>query len=193
MVKKDKVKKPLKKRVKKVVKQTQSQKQTVVVNIDTKKAPIRRRRAPTPRQQQPAGIQRFIRMNEAPQTLMNTGAMGMNVREPLKDIGAYSQMGLGQKTDAQRQQDMIDNNMKFLDKMERDNRKEPVDLGRETESDRATTLPNKITPVPRGRGRPRIEKTEEQKEEDKRIRAENQREKRRLKKEEKAREKKQNM
>ena len=191
MVKKDKVK-PVKKRVvKKVVKQTQTQKQTVVVNIDTKKAPIRRRRAPTPRQQQPAGIQRFIRMNEPPQTLMNTGALGMNVREPLKDIGAYSQMGLGQKTDAQRQQDMIENNMKFLDKLERDNRKEPVDLGRETESDKATTLPSKIIPSPRGR--PRIIKTEEQKEEDKRRRVEKQREKRQRKKEEKEREKKQNM
>ena len=63
MVKKDKVKKPLKKRVKKVVKQTQTQKQTVVVNIDTKKAPIRRR-APTPRQQEPSVIQRFIRMKK---------------------------------------------------------------------------------------------------------------------------------
>ena len=188
MVKKDK-KKPVKKRVKKIVKQTQTQKQTVVVNIDTKKAPIRRRRAPTPRQQEPAGIQRFIRMNEPPQTLMNTGALGMNVREPLKDIGAYSQMGLGQKTDAQRQQDMIDNNMKFLDKME--SRKEPIDLGRETESDRATTLPSKIIPSPRGR--PRIIKTEEQKEEDKRRRVEKQREKRQRKKEEKEREKKQNM
>ena len=191
MVKKDKVK-PVKKRVvKKVVKQTQTQKQTVVVNIDTKKAPIRRRRAPTPRQQQPAGIQRFIRMNEPPQTLMNTGALGMNIREPLKNIGDYSQMGLGERTDAQRQRDMIDNNMKFLDKLERDNRKEPVDLGRETESDKATTLPSKIIPSPRGR--PRIIKTEEQKEEDKRRRVEKQREKRQRKKEEKEREKKQNM
>ncbi len=190
MVKKDK-KKPVKKRVvKKVVKQTQTQKQTVVVNIDTKKAPIRRRRAPTTRQQEPSGIARFIRMNEPPQTLMNTGALGMNVREPPKNIGDYSQMGLGQRTDAQRQQDMLDNNMKFLDKLERESRKEPIDLGRETESDRATTLPEKVT---RGRGRPRIEKTAEQKGEDKRRRAEKQQEKRRLKKEEKEREKKQNM
>ena len=191
MVKKDKVK-PVKKRVvKKVVKQTQTQKQTVVVNIDTKKAPIRRRRAPTPRQQQPAGIQRFIRMNEPPQTLMNTGALGMNVREPPKNIGDYSQMGLGERTDAQRQQDMIENNMKFLDKMERDNRKEPIDLGRETESDKATTLPSKIIPSPRGR--PRIIKSDEEIAEDKRRRAEKQREKRQRKKEEKEREKKQNM
>ena len=189
MVKKDK-KKPVKKRVKKIVKQTQTQKQTVVVNIDTKKAPIRRRRAPTPRQQEPAGIQRFIRMNEPPQTLMNTGAMGMNVREPPKNIGDYSQMGLGQRTDAQRQQEMIDSNMKFLDKMERDSRKDPFDLGRETESDRSTTLPEKVT---RGRGRPRIEKTEEQKGEEKRRRAIKQQERRQRKKEEKEREKKQNM
>ena len=187
MVKKDKVKKPLKKRVKKIVKQTQTQKQTVVVNIDTKKAPIRRR-APTPRQQEPSGIQRFIRMNEPPQMLMNTGALGMNVREPLKNVGDYSQMGLGEKTNAQRQQDMLDNNMKFLDKLE--SRKEPVDLGRETESDRATTLPEKVT---RGRGRPRIEKTEEQKGEEKRRRAIKQQERRQRKKEEKEREKKQNM
>ena len=187
MVKKDKVKKPLKKRVKKIVKQTQTQKQTVVVNIDTKKAPIRRR-APTPRQQEPSVIQRFIRMNEPPQTLMNTGAMGINVREPLKNVGDYSQMGLGEKTNAQRQQDMLDNNMKFLDKLE--SRKEPVDLGRETESDRATTLPEKVT---RGRGRPRIEKTEEQKGEEKRRRAIKQQERRQRKKEEKEREKKQNM
>tara|TARA_R110000764_G_scaffold37306_2_gene83159 strand:+ start:22 stop:597 length:576 start_codon:yes stop_codon:yes gene_type:complete len=191
MVKKDKVK-PVKKRVvKKVVKQTQTQKQTVVVNIDTKKAPIRRRRAPTTRQKEPSGIARFIRMNEPPQTLMNTGALGMNIREPLKNIGDYSQMGLGERTDAQRQQEMLDNNMKFLDKLERDNRKEPVDLGRETESDKATTLPSKIIPSPRGR--PRIIKTEEQKEEDKRRRVEKQREKRQRKKEEKEREKKQNM
>tara|TARA_R110002111_G_scaffold149537_1_gene216496 strand:- start:7 stop:579 length:573 start_codon:yes stop_codon:yes gene_type:complete len=190
MVKKDKVKKPLKKRVKKVVKQTQTQKQTVVVNIDTKKAPIRRRRAPTPRQQEPSGIARFIRMNEPPQMLMNTGAMGMNVREPLKNIGDYSQMGLGEKTNAQRQQEMLDNNMKFLDKMERDSRKDPFDLGRETESDRSTTLPEKVT---RGRGRPRVEKTEEQKEEERRRRLQNQRERRQRKKDEKEREKKQNM
>lgn len=191
MVKKDKVKKPVKKRVvKKVVKQTQTQKQTVVVNIDTKKTPIRRRRAPTPRQQEPSGIQRFIRMNEPPQTLMNTGALGMNVREELKNVNDYSKMGLGEKTNAQRQQDMIDNNMKFLDKLERDNRKDTVNLGRETESDKATTLPEKIN---RGRGRPRIEKTDEQKAEDKRRRADQQREKRQRKKEEKAREKKENM
>tara|TARA_R110000782_G_scaffold215835_1_gene303490 strand:- start:817 stop:1557 length:741 start_codon:yes stop_codon:yes gene_type:complete len=228
MVKKDK-KKPVKKRVvKKVVKQTQTQKQTVVVNIDTKKAPIRRRRAPTPRQQEPAGIQRFIRMNEPPQTLMNTGAMGMNVREPLKNIGDYSQMGLGQRTDAQRQQEMIDSNMKFLDRLE--SRKEPidlvksdkvkpikkkvkrkiilVDLERQTESDKATTLPEKVAPpfvkqpiekvappqpkitpddlergtptppTPRGRGRPRIIKTDREIAEDKIIKAIKQRERR---------------
>ena len=251
MVKKDK-KKPVKKRVKKIVKQTQTQKQTVVVNIDTKKAPIRRRRAPTPRQQEPAGIQRFIRMNEPPQTLMNTGAMGMNVREPPKNIGDYSQMGLGQRTDAQRQQDMIDNNLKFLDKME--SRKEPidlvkpikvkpikvkpikvkpikvkpikkkiilVDLERQTESDKATTLPAKIAPfvkqpiekvaspqpkitpddlergtptppTPRGRGRPRIIKTDRELAEDKIIKAIKQRERRQQLKEEKAREIKKN-
>ena len=190
MVKKDKVKKPLKKRVKKVVKQTQTQKQTVVVNIDTKKAPIRRRRAaPTPRQQEPSGIARFIRMNEPPQTLMNSGALGMNVREPLKDIGAYSQMGLGEKTDEQRRIEMKERHLKMLDQYPMKSR-EPVDLGRETESEKATTLPEKVT---RGRGRPRIEKTAEQKGEDKRRRAEKQQEKRRLKKEEKEREKKQNM
>ena len=81
MVKKtDKKKKLLKKRVKKVIKQTQTQKQTVVVNIDTKKTPIRRR-APTPRQKPGNVIERIVRMNEPPQTLLNTGAMGMLVRD----------------------------------------------------------------------------------------------------------------
>ena len=85
---------------------------------------------------------------------------------------------------------MLDNNMKFLDKMERDSRKDPFDLGRETESDRSTTLPEKVT---RGRGRPRVEKNEEQKEEERRRRLQNQRERRQRKKDEKEREKKQNM
>lgn len=179
MVKKtDKKKKLLKKRVKKVVKQTQTQKQTVVVNIDTKKTPIRRR-APTPRQKPGNVIERIVRMNEPPQTLLNTGAMGMLVREPLKNPNDYSLLNIAEKTKEQRESEMIENNMKFLDKLESANRQEKKDigLGRETESEKATTLPDKAK-----RGRPRVEKTEEQKKEERRVRNDRQRERRQQKK-----------
>jgi len=176
MVKKDK-KKIVKKKVLK-----QKQKQTQIVNVNITQPVKSSRRAPTPRQQVQPAVQRIFRMNEPAPPLQNVGAVGLNLREPLKHREDYSQLaGLGVSDEQRRipivkKQDLND-----------------ISIPKRFEGEKPTTTMEKIKKgndememESRGetrRGRPKgLPKTEEELEEEKRIRNLKARERRKMRK-----------